>query len=378
MNSLEVFETFMGEPLGDESLRSLVNAPDEQIAYFGHQLSHAWDTWLSSRFQRDVVPESTPLFLQRNFHHGATSLISAAACKRLALYFDRISIPDPLEASVGARMMLWSTINELDVDAYKKELETGYSALITILPLLRTGALSLAPMGLGGLRPEVQEGSRRELAHIMFRASGSIDRDEAVELALATTLCERTIHWPVAGSTTLWAHLQSAARTIAGSKPNLGVIHQAVAEFEVPSASKVAMDDLIRLRANEQSFAEFRDAYGAAMREAAEAARRDGEEVAKVVLRDRLLPHRDRCLDAVKKTSSLEGMILPTGALLGAACVNYALGVLPSGTQDLQKLAVELAAPGAVWLAALLGQSWASLASGGDSVTAVYGALLET
>jgi hypothetical protein len=70
-------------------------------------------------------------------------------------------------------------------------------------------------------------------------------------------------------------------------------------------------------------------------------------------------------------------MILPTGALLGAACVNYSLGVLPTDVQDLTKLGIELAAPGALWLLVRLTQALKGANSGGDSAAAVYGALIE-
>jgi hypothetical protein len=83
--------------------------------------------------------------------------------------------------------------------------------------------------------------------------------------------------------------------------------------------------------------------------------------------------HRDRCIAAVRRTPVLDGVILPTGALLGAACVSYSLGVLPVGVHDWTKLVIELAVPGAGWLAVRLAQTMSGVGSGTDSATAIDG-----
>ncbi|NKK29633.1 hypothetical protein [Rhizobium leguminosarum] len=206
---------------------------------------------------------------------------------------------------------------------------------------------------------------------------GVLSADERTEFALASSLCAQTLHWPLAGSQQLWSRLQSAPALVEGKKPKQDGFAQAVAEFEVPSASNVGMKDLLSLRANEASFADFREAYGLAVFEAAELARRGGGgDAAVTLLRDRLEGHRDRCVAAVRRISALDGLLMPTGAMLGAAYVNYSLGVLPSTPADFIKLGVELAAPGALWLAVRLSQALMAGVSN-DHAVAVYGALIE-
>jgi len=375
MSSLNVFEQFMGEPLAADTLKRLLEAPDDHIACFGHALSEGWDGWLTDRFGSDQPPND-PLFLQSEFHHGVTSIITEATCKRLALYFDRIVVADPVEVAVATRMMAWSMTDLIDLEAYRQELRVGFSSLLNIAPLLRSGAITIAPLAQGGLRPEVQDYARRELAGINSLATAWTP-DEAEEFALGSALCVRTLHWPVAGSERLWHRLRSTPKILQGCEPKSDALAQAVAEFQVPSVSNVPMDDLLALRSGEASFTEFREAYGTAMLEAAGLARREGNAAAQALLRDRLQIHSDRCVATARRISALDGLIMPTGALLGAACVSYSLGALPTSMSELTKLGTDLVAPGALWLVVRLLQALRSAGSGSDAAAAVYGALLE-
>jgi hypothetical protein len=377
MNSLDAFEHFVGEPLAEDTLERLLTGPDDHVVELGFSLSSAWDDWLTERFESADRSASDPLFLQPDFHRGVTSAVTEATCKRLALYFDKIVIADPVEVAVASRMMVWSAINAIDLDAYRQELRTGYEALQRIAPLLRTGALVLAPLAQAGFRPEVQEHARREI-NAVSSPSDAATSESATEFALASALSSQLKQWPVAGSEQLWRRLQSASTILKSRKPHQDMLAQSVAEFAVPSASKVPMHDLVALRSSEAAFAEFREAYAGAMLEAAQLARQQGGAVAaETLLRDRLQIHRDRCVAAAERTPALDGLILPTGALFGAGLVNYSLGVLPTGAPELTKLATELAAPGALWLVVRLIQALKGAWSGHNSAAVVYGALLE-
>ena len=370
-SSLDVVERFFGEPLSEEHIGALKDTPDEQIIDLFGRFNDAWIGWFDDRFDKGLTPD------QHYFVGEARSEVEPLPLekyKQLALYFPVIATPDPMEARLGSHVLTAQMTQQVLTASVRDDMLIGLTRLAQIAPLVRAQAVSLVPTVQVLLSEGVQGVARREI-----HASGSESADPTTEsFALATGVCSMAAYWPVASTGPLWRRLQAGGTHLAEQlgKCNLPIA-QAVAEFDVPSVSRLQMRDLLKLRANEASFADFREAFGVAMRESLDQSRVHGPDFGKQFFRDRLRPHQERCNATAEGTSAFDGMLLPAGAAFAVGGLSWLLATVDNpfaSFDNLEKALINVVAPGAAWLA--MGQLQRLIAKRRPG-NAVYSALVD-
>ena len=287
-----------------------------------------------------------------------------------------------LEGVVGAEMTAWSLFNAVMPDRLQNLMVSGLRRLLPIVPLVRAGALELVPATDAAMSDLVQEIARQEVA-----AAPAEEQDpknpaflDMTEYAMSTGLCTSLFYWPIAGSAGIWNRLNGAAGKFAAHFKSKDIAFQrAVAQFDVPSVARVPLSDLLRVRADNQSFADLRRGIGVALVDAQQAAEKDGAYFAAQLFRDRLETLRTRCEQSVRKTSVLDGSLLPTGAVLATAFFSFCLGVNPvSGPNGNVELISAAAAPSVAWLVTRLRQQFNKRSGLFEAASAIYGAMLDS
>lgn len=376
--SIDVVEKFFGGPLDEELFSLVAQAPDDQFVELVDLLSESWNRWLDLRIKADAMPDGH-YFIGET--HSGLEPLPLEKYKQLVMYFPSIAAPDPLEAPLATHVLMAQVFPQVLSQALRQDFLKGLRRLMEVTPLVRTGAIELVPALQARLSDGVQEKARNTVAALGTRAAQP-SVDESVEslddFVWATGLCTLAGYWPVAASDALWARLRQDGQWLATELTRMhSPVEEAVAVFDLPSVSRVPTEDLLRLRANEAAFADFRDAFGVAMREAADQGRVHGDHFAVQLLRDRLMPHQARCEGVAKGTSAFDGLMLPAGAALSAGGLAWALATGDDpmlGFENVKKLLIGMAAPGIAWLSMREAQRRFSKR---DPALSIYSALID-
>lgn len=376
--SIDVVEKFFDGMLNQELFDLIAQAPDDQIVELVHQLSEAWNEWFEVRFDAGAKPVSH--YFVGETHSGLEPL-PLEKFKQLVMYFPSIATPDPMEASLGTHLQMAQLRGLGFTNTLRQELLKGLERLVEVAPLVRIGAIELVPALQARLSEGVQTRARSTLAALSASAAEPSIDDSVESLhgyLFATGICTLAGYWPVAASEALWARLRRDAQWLSSELTLMhSPVEEAVAVFDLPSVSRVPTKDLVSLRANETAFADFRDAFGVAMREAADQGRVHGRHFAGEVLRDRLKPHQARCEGVAKQTGAFDGLMLPAGAALTAGGLAWALATGDDpmlGIENVKKLLIGTAAPGIAWLSMREAQRRLSTR---DPALAIYSALID-
>lgn len=376
--SVSIIDDFFGEPVTRAHVERLSDWPEDQLIDLARRLNDGWNAWFAGRFDQGLSPD-THYFLGET--RSEIEPLPLPKYMQLALYFPSIAAPDPVEATVGTHLQLAQITGSILPDQLRSDLAQGLERLMQIAPLVRAGALSLVPSLQAGVSHGVQSLAQRELGATALatgRSRQELSEAQDAAFACATGICSMAAYWPVASTAELWRRLREGGMRIAreASAHNLPV-EEAVTELEVPSVTKVPIDDLLRLRANEAAFSDFREAFGVAIREARDQGHTHGPHFAYQVFRDRLMPHQARCTAVATRTNAFDGVMLPGGAALAAGGLAWMLGATDDPTQGfehLSQLLINTVAPGAAWIAMSAGLRAAQPI---NPALAVYSALLD-
>ncbi|SDQ73191.1 hypothetical protein [Paraburkholderia tuberum] len=376
-SSLDVIESFTGEPLDDAIATQLSTGPEQHIIDLVLRLDKFWDAWLTAQAAPDHSPEMFYFLAGSQYE---TQILPVSYYKRSALYFPTIAMPDPVEVAIAVPMFAWAATDMVDATALREGFAQGVRMLVEIAPLIRAGAVEMVPSTHASLSRRAQA-IARETSRIAVEDEKDIQSASYFELqqyACATGVCTACAYWPLASSRRLWERLDAGADDLAKRTRGDVTVEKAVAQFDLPSTALVPLNQLLLVRADEQSFSDFREAIGVAFVEAARVATQDGAEYAVKYVREQLELRRAQCETAARRINALDGLLLPTGAILTAAGLSWALGFSPiKGAPELTKLATDALAPGAAWLAARLFQELSPKVKQACAAAAVYGALVE-
>lgn len=368
-SSLDVVRKFFGEDLNASHIDAVRGMPDEQVIELFARLNDHWVEWFANRFDKNIEPD-------RHYYVGehvsAVDLLPLNTYKQLALYFPRIAVRDPLEAGLSTHCTTAQLFGQVLPAPLRADLLEGLTLLEQIAPLVRAGALDLVPTAQTNMTEGVQNLARQELD-----AAAAWGDKLSEEFAVVNGVCSMCGYWPVASTEMLWQRMDTGWRRLARELTSCHLpVVRAVATFNVPSVSRLAVADLIKLRADDAAFAAFREDFGVAMREALGPAAAGDEAFATEILNSRLRDKQDRCNQAAKRTSAFDGLILPACAALAVGGLTWAVGgVNPfSSLAQLQALLINAGAPGAAWY---LADQWQRHGRTPDPRIAVYSALID-
>lgn len=368
--SLDVIENFFGEALLEEHVAALQTAPEEQILELFSRLNDGWVAWFDERFDKGLTPDQH-YFLGEG--RDSTTILPLEKYKQLSLYFPVIAVPDPLEVVIDKHLLLAKTLGLVTLDSLRHDLTLGATRLMQIAPLVRAQAVALVPSAQIAATEGVQSIARNRCS---VHDSSGLDPEVEV-LAVAEGICSMAAYWPLASTDWLWGRLRSGGDLLAQELAQCNVaVAQAVAEFDVPSARRLNIRDILALRANEEAFAEFRQAFGLAMRESLDQSRLHGSSLGEQYFRDRLRPHQERCNALAKTSGAFDGALIPAGAAFAMGGLSWLLiGDNPLATPEKEMtLLIAATATPATWFVA---DRVRRLVSGKHPGSAVYAALVD-
>jgi hypothetical protein len=371
-SSLDVIESFLGEKLTPEGIRSLAQAPEDQIIHLAYMFDSAWDKWRSTHLSYRSEPDN-PLYLADSYRKE--SVLQKKHYNRLALYFEKIGVPDPVDASISARLMLWAATSMVHPEDLRLEMIRGVERLLDIAPFVRSGAMILVPYDQLITYGEVQALADKSYTEFELQKFDPHTPQGLVARTYygVTAVAAAASFWPLTGTPELAERMNRETAALQQKVKSKDIVMQhAVARFDLPSALKVPIDDLLRLRASEEAFSEFRRKFGLAMTQAIPIYERDGDFVAQEYLKDQLKPASEACVKAAKTISSTEGFLVPTGSELTATSILW-MAKLPVDKTFL----ATIAGLGIGWLGYSLLQRMSRSNKDARSAAAVYGALLE-
>lgn len=371
-SSLDVVEAFLGEKLSPEGIRSLAQAPVDQIIHLAFMFDSAWDQWRSARLSHQSEPDN-PLYLADSFRKE--SILQKKHYNRLALYFEKIGVPDPVDAAISARLIHWAATSKIHPEDLRLEMISGVERLLDIAPFVRAGVMILVPYNQLIACSEVQALACKSYTEFEVQ---KFDPDTYQGLVSrtyygVTAASAAASFWPLTGTPELAERMSRETAALQQKIKGQDIVMQhAVARFDLPSASKVPVDDLLRLRASEDAFSEFRRKFGLAMTQAVHISERDGIFVAQEYLKDQLRPASEACVKAAMTIGSTEGFLVPAGSELTATSILW-MANLPVDRTFL----TTIAGLGIGWLGYSLLQRMSRSNKDARSAAAVYGALLE-
>lgn len=371
-SSLEVVEAFLGEKLSPEGIRSLAQAPVDQIIHLALMFDSAWDQWRSARLSHQCEPEN-PMYIADSFRNK--SILEKKHYNRLALYFEKIGVPDPVDASMSARLMLWASTSMIHPEDLRQEIISGIERLLDIAPFVRAGVMILVPYNQLVACREVQALADKiytELETQKFEPNTAQGLVSCTYYGV-TAASAAASFWPLTGTPELAERMSRETAALQQKIQGQDIVMQhAVARFDLPSALKVPVDELLRFRASEDAFSEFRRIFGLAMTQAVHISERDGSFVAQEYLKDQLTPASEACIKAAMTIGSAEGFFVPAGSQLTATSILW-MADLPVDKTFLSTIA----GLGIGWLGYNLLRRMSQSNKEARSAAAVYSALLD-
>jgi hypothetical protein len=322
MDSLQIIENFCGQDLDAELVQRLASGPQEHIvSVVAEHLTEPWYDWYDKALQDDSGLD--------DFHFTAsdrwgsdTGIMPASEYKKLALYYPKIGIPDPLAWILRAQVEVATLVGSVDREKLQENFTVGLGVLAEIAPLIKMGAFKLIPHLFAGLHPKLQAVARTELekADPKDRIPGSERGFLASEYAIMSAMAGTLGSNPVASNLRIWNEMQKGVAELAKrSDPVSLAVQHAFVKFDIPGVTALPMNDLVALRRDSRAFGEFREKLGSTIIQADTAAS-ESPEIFQNVVRDHLESARSQCEHEARTSSALEAFVLPTSAgfLVGA------------------------------------------------------------
>jgi len=351
-STLDIIEEMIGCQLDTAEAQRLGGAPDDQLGYFLGKFAPFWYDWLDRRAIKGKAVAGKPMYLASGVGPDATPGTSLADYKRVALCFDEVAVPDPLAGPLHGAVEAANATGGFSIERARRGFRAGILRLAEIAPLVRSGAFVLVPDAFCGLHPLIQELAREEVSRAPPEEEEYPERFYRDRYAIAVALAASTEAWPIATTTGVFERMERgiAAMATAGRSMDLEV-GKAIAKFGLPDASAVPIDLLVRVREDEASIGEFRGKLSRSLVRASHLAEHDPKLFAEF-LDDELRAAADRCRDAIRMSSSLDGAVAPALAALSLAAITFGFGgsLNLADPIEIAKLSAELAVPGAAWL----------------------------
>jgi hypothetical protein len=383
MDGLQIIENFCGEPLDAELAQRLGSAPSDQLIALVEKLSPYWYDWYDDALADDSDGDNFH-FMASDHWNADSRIMPAAEYKKLALYYPKIGIPDPLAWTLKSQIDAAALIGAVDTGNLQRNVIEGLAVLAEIAPLVRMGALKLIPHLFASLHPKLQDVARTELERedpadrIPGTARSFIASEYAVLSAMAGTLGVN----PVAGSPRMWNELRKGVDALAKrSDPVSMEVQHAFVNFDVPGVAALPMHDLVALRRDSEAFGEFRLKLASAVTSADQLAH-EKQELFELHLHDHLESARARCEHEARTSTALDAFVLPTAAGLTVGAVTIAakyslLSKIPEDPSDALIALASVGAPGAAWLLASLARCLLPSRKHAANLARVYGAITE-
>ena len=373
-NSIDVVEQWFGQEIHGALPTVITKMPDNQLTELWSELADSYYAWDGAWLAEAQEGPSLLHFAGREEHEtGSEGWLNAI--KSASLYFDGLIFRDPLAERLHSVTEVAGLLGEASRETVVRDLVGGIRELETIRPLVRTGAIRIAPRTFLGLLPDVQELARMHLgekpAHFE-REDGFVDTEPA-EFASVSALCAKFGFEPIAGSKDGLRILQNGIKRFpeVAEKQGLGV-RDGFKSLSIPNVNRVPLEEIIRLRANSDGFARVRREIKRAMR-VAEASLAHNEPF-EIAFAEELRDVQERLAEEIGRSKALQELVVPLGASVGMGMFGLLFGSL-----EPDRVAAALAssaAPGVAWIANMLLAALSAKGRGEREIVRLYGHLI--
>ena len=382
-DSVDVLEEWLGEEIDSETPSVLARTPDDQLNDLWLRLAdsyYGWDeAWLAESREGPALlyfggREEAPC--------GSEGWINAI--KSASLCFDGMIFRDPLAEHLFGVTEAGATLGEISKDAVMQPLTHGVKELVKIRPLVRTGAIRIAPRTFLGCLRDVQHLARAQLGG----GTGHIEREDGVidtapaEFAVLSGLCTKFGFAPVAGTSDGYNLLSSGIKRF---RKELQVdqleFESVLNAHRIPNVDRLPLEDIMALRANSEAINTAREGLRKALSNSQE--RMDqleghaNDASFQQAFDEELRQVEVRLSEELGKSNALKDLVVPLGASVGMG--TFALWLGPSMASDPEGLRVALttaSAPGVAWIAHTLIRLAQARKHGKHHVFQLYGHLI--
>ena len=373
-NSIDVVEAWLGQEIDSETSNILSKVPDEQLTDLWSELAdsyYGWDdAWLA-----EAREEPALLHFGGREDHDTGSEGWLNAIKSASLCFDGLIFSDPLAERLQAAVEVGGFLGGASHDTAVRDLTRGIEELVTIRPLVRSGAIRIAPRVFLGLLPDVQELARTQLgqgAGHLEREDGSIDTAPA-EFAVLSALCAKLDLEPIAGTQDGLRILQHGTERFAEVLEDETLrFGSGLKSLSIPNVNRVPLEEIVRLRANSEAFDRLRRELRRAKRIAEVSL--TANESFEQLFAEELQEVEARLMEEMGNSDVLRDFVVPFGAGLGMG-----MFALSFGRVDAAAVAGALAmaaVPGVAWIANMLIQALRTNRGGARQIIRLYGHLI--
>jgi hypothetical protein len=363
--SISVIEKFFGEPLSKEIVRRFKSMPNYQLEELCIQMDANYLRWYHTRIRAIAanpnaggpdLPAFMPVYSYRPQFSGWQAEFEHWLKCSLLYFPGRIEIPDP----IGWHDHLYDLRDALryrraapDLERAREQILEGLPTLLTLRPLIDNGSLSTIPeasirmlsedslnmnsswqdpddlpnLGI----PEIRD-RLIELEHMrqhVYNAHINVDNEwwfwDIATIWLWIGLC--LDNSPVAADSVALSTLERDFRLNTSTAVQDQRVARLISHFQIPAADNAPLDDVVRMRLNEEAFYEFRSSFDNILQAVTEANPRSDEAFSREFKRhayDELASHRARVTQDIKTSERLRQML--SGIfLLGAAGVEAAV-----------------------------------------------------
>ena len=382
-DSVDVLEDWFGEEIDSGTPSVLARMPDDQLNDLCLRLAdsyHGWDdAWLEE--SRD---EPALLYFGGREEDPCGSEGWINAIKSASLCFDGMIFRDPLAEHLFGVTEVGAMLGKMSKNAVMQPLTHGVKELVKISPLVRSGAIRIAPRTFLGCLRDVQDLARAQLGGgtgRIERADGVIDTGPA-EFAVLSGLCTKFGFSPIAGTSDGYNLLSS------GIKRFRKVLQVGQLEFEsvlnarrMPNVDSLPLNDIVALRANSEAINTAREGLRRALRNSQERVDQleghANDRSFQQAFAEELGEVEVRLSEELGKSNALKDLVVPLGASVGMGM--FALWLGPSMANHPEELRVALttaSAPGVAWIANTLIRLAQGRNRGKHQVVQLYGHLI--
>jgi hypothetical protein len=392
VNSLNVVENYIEDQLSEWWVDEIPKIDHQRLSDLVLRLGYHCDRWFSEAISTDLLVDADYFFPIRFDEQNIPWQVQLDNAKSWLLYFPRVAVPDPVDIVAFPYYFAYSIARERGithvpkelVDELRPDLKAALEILIDLRPFLVSGDIALVPPSVG-MDDLVQKAAKREINTVVKSYSRKYAEVGLRQETLEDFACKAQVSYklgliPVATSEVVRRALRldferSGIATQAVSKD--ASYAQAVADYGVPALRNITFREVLRLRRNEEAFADWRSALGSVVTSAmsgAEGTEEFRREFDRASL-DLLKPRIEVLNGLNSRSSALDHVLLPSAASFGA----YFFATKVVGTNP-DAIVTALATAGmtpVTWLVQWLHRRYNQIGRKSALLGAFYGSLVD-
>ncbi len=350
MNTIELIQNFAGDRLTPDFAQRIAHGDHVQLQGLYDTVVPFYDNWLD--YDIDKRPQDDRTIhhvISRVDHESLTAAQWTAPLRQQLLYFDTVTIPDPLAEVIWPAALMIKLLGSAPLpDDFQDNVQHALEKLAALAEWENRKEFVLFPKTFVADLPRMQHAARDEIATVTDEQLNALTA-KLSECAPGDFTPEGTRI--VLGEVSLWGHFcaeldfvpvasnpwsrtmlrerflpsHREARRERASRAEQRA-EEAIVQFDLPGLADISLSEILKLRDNEEAFHELRQALRQVLDQAMSAGPADQEQFNaefRVAAQDRIGEKLEKVKQAVRGSSVLQDVFVPSALGLGVGMFNY-------------------------------------------------------